>query len=50
MVQKLMESFGVDAALLAHFSVFDTTTLVVMTKFRDAEKQLDGIEADLGID
>jgi hypothetical protein len=28
MVQKLMESFDMDAALLAHFSAFDPATVV----------------------
>jgi hypothetical protein len=31
MVRKLMESFDVDAALLAHFSEFNTKTLTVKT-------------------
>jgi hypothetical protein len=50
MVQKLMESFDVNAALLARFSEFDSTTLTVTTTFGDVNEQLESIEADLGID
>jgi hypothetical protein len=50
MVQKSMESFDVDAALLARFSLFNTITLDVMTEFKDADKQLDSVKTDLGID
>ena len=41
-----------DAALLAHFSVFDTATLTLTVQMglRDVDNQLDSIEADLGID
>ena len=41
-----------DAALLAHFSVFDTATptLTIQMGHRDVDDQLDSIEADLGID
>ncbi len=49
MVQKPMESFDVDAALLAHFLEFNTMTLFATTKFGDEDEQLNGIEADLGI-
>jgi hypothetical protein len=49
MVQKLMESFDISAALLAHFSDFDPITLTVQTTFGDVGKQLDSVEADLGI-
>jgi hypothetical protein len=50
MVQKLMESFDVDAALLACFSEFNPATLIVKTTFRDVDEQLEGVKADLGID
>jgi hypothetical protein len=50
MVQKLMESFNVDAALLARFLVFGTTTLDVMTEFGNVDKQLYSVKADLGIE
>ena len=49
MVQKLMESFDVDSAILARFSVFDTATLTVQTEYGDTDEQLESIEADLGI-
>jgi hypothetical protein len=50
MVHKLMESFDVDSALLACFSGFNSATLTVTTTFGDSNKQLDSMEADLGID
>jgi hypothetical protein len=50
MVQKLMESFDVDAALLACFFEFDYATLTVMTTFGDSNEQLYRVEANLGID
>ena len=50
MVRKLMESFDVDAALLAGFSQFDPETLIVVTTFGDVNEQLDQVEEDLGID
>jgi hypothetical protein len=50
MVRKLMESFDVDAALLACFSDFDPATLIVTATFGDVNEQLDSVEADLGID
>ena len=50
MVCKLMESFDVNAALLAWLSEFDSATLTVMTTFGDPDKQLDRVDADLGID
>jgi hypothetical protein len=49
MVKKLMESFDIDAALLAQFSVFDPVTLTVKTTFGDVDEQLDWVEEDLGI-
>jgi hypothetical protein len=49
-VQKLMESVDVKAALLARFSEFDLITLTVKTTFGDVNEQLDSVEADLGID
>ena len=49
MVQKLMESFDLDSALLAHFAVFDTATLTVQTEYGDTDEHLENIEADLGI-
>jgi hypothetical protein len=49
MVQKLMESFDVNAALLACFSDFDLITFTVQTTFGDVNEQLDSIKADLGI-
>jgi hypothetical protein len=45
-----MESFDVNAALLAQFSELDSTTLTVTTTFGDVDKQLESLEADLGID
>ncbi len=40
------------AALLAHFSVFDTATLTLTVQMglRNVDNQLDSIKADLGID
>ena len=49
MVQKLMESFDVNAALLAWFAEFDRTTLIVTTPFADVDEHLEGIESELGI-
>jgi hypothetical protein len=49
MVRKLMESFDIDAALLAQFLEFDPLTLTVMTTFGDVDEQLESVEADLGI-
>ncbi len=40
-VQRLMESFDISAALLARFSEFDPITLTVQTTFGDVNKQLD---------
>jgi hypothetical protein len=45
-----MESFDVDAALLAHFLEFNLQTLIVKTTFGDVDEQLNSVEADLGID
>ncbi len=50
MVQKLMESFDINAALLTQFSEFNSTTLTVTTTFGDGDKQLESVEVDLGID
>jgi hypothetical protein len=50
MVNKLMERFDIDAAFLAQFSEFNSTTLTVTTTFRDVNKQLESIEVVLGID
>jgi hypothetical protein len=50
MLQKLMESFDVNAALLAQFSKFNSTTLTVTITFGDVDEQLESIEAFLGID
>jgi hypothetical protein len=50
MVQKLMASFDINAALLAQFSEFDSTTLTVITTFGDVNKQLESAEVHLGID
>jgi hypothetical protein len=41
MVQKLMESFDVDAVLLAHFSKFDPDTLTELTTFDNVDEQLE---------
>jgi hypothetical protein len=49
MVQKLMESFDIDSALAACFSVFGPVTLLVQMGFSDEDKLLEGVEADLGI-
>jgi hypothetical protein len=50
MVQTLMKSFDVDAALLPRFSEFNPITLTVKTTFVDVDEQLDSVKADLGID
>ncbi len=51
MVQKLMESFNMDAALFACFSKFDLASLiVVLTTFSNIDEQLESVKADLGID
>jgi hypothetical protein len=50
MIQKLMESFDIDASKLAGFSTFDVGTLTVMTKYRDVDGQLDDLEAGFEID
>jgi hypothetical protein len=47
MVQKLMESFDVNAALLACFPEFDPITLTVQTTFGDVDEQLDSVKANL---
>ena len=49
MIKKHMESFDIDAAKLAGYSKFDVETLTVDTKFGNIDKQLDGIEVELGI-
>ncbi len=49
MVRKLMESFDIDAALLAQFLEFDPLTLTVTTTFGDVDEQLESVKADLGI-
>jgi hypothetical protein len=40
MMQKLMESFNVDALLLSHFFKFDLVTLTVLTTFGNVDEQL----------
>ncbi len=50
MIQKLMESFDIDASKLAGYSTFDVNTLTVMTKYGDVDRQLDNLEAGFGID
>jgi hypothetical protein len=50
MVRKLMESFDTDAAKLAGLSSFDPETLTVHTRYGDVDEQLEGVEAELGID
>ncbi len=50
MVQELMESFDINAALLVRFSEFDHITLTVRTTFGDIDEQFDSVEADLRID
>jgi hypothetical protein len=49
MVQKVMESFDVDAALLACFSKFNLVSLTVPTTFGDVDEQLESVEGNLGI-
>ncbi len=49
MVQKLMESFDVDAALLAWVGEFDRTALIMTTPFADVDEHLEGIKSELGI-
>jgi hypothetical protein len=50
MVQKLMDSFDVAAALLTHFSEFDPITIIVQTTLGDVDEHLEGVKANLGID
>jgi hypothetical protein len=50
MVQKLMKSFDINAALLARFSEYDPITLTVQTAFGDIDEQLDSVKANLGTD
>jgi hypothetical protein len=50
MVQKLMESFNVDEALLVWFTEFDPATLTLKTGFGDVDKELERIETNLVID
>ena len=49
MVKMLMESFDINAALLARFSEFNPVTLIVKTTFGDVNEQLERVEEDLGI-
>jgi hypothetical protein len=49
MIKKPMENFDIDAAKLAGYSKVEVETLIVDTKFGDVDKQLDGIEVELGI-
>ena len=44
-----MESFDTDAAKLAGMSSFDPGTLTVQTRYNDMDEQLEGVEAELGI-
>ncbi len=44
MIQKLMESFDIDASKLAG-STFDVNTLPVVTRYGDVNGQLDNLEA-----
>ncbi len=48
-VQSLMESFDTQQALLSKFSTFDLVTLEVKCEFANVNDQLEGIEANLGI-
>jgi hypothetical protein len=48
MVQKLMESFDVDAGLLVPFSKFNLVTLIVLTSFGEVN-ELESVKADLRI-
>jgi hypothetical protein len=50
MVRKLMESFDIDSALLARYSVLDPLSLEVQTGLDDKDDQLESVKADLGID
>ena len=49
-VQTLMESFSIEAAYLASYSIFDSITLTVDTAYANDDQLLEGVEADLGID
>jgi hypothetical protein len=49
MVQKLMESFDVDEALLVRFTKFDPATLTLKTELGDVDEQLERVETNLGI-
>ncbi len=50
MVQKLMESFNVDEALLVQFTEFDPATLTLKTGFGDVDEQLECAKTNLEID
>jgi hypothetical protein len=45
-----MESFSIEAAYLASYSIFDSITLTVDTAYANDDQLLEGVEADLGID
>jgi hypothetical protein len=49
MVQKWMESFDVDEALLVRFTKFDPETLTLKTGLGDIDKQLERDKTNLGI-
>ncbi len=50
MVQSLMESFSIEASHLAQFSTFDPINMTVKAEFGDSDRQLEGVELELGID
>jgi hypothetical protein len=50
MIQKLMQSFNIDASKLAGFSTFNVNTQTVMTKYGDIVRQLDDLDAGFRID
>jgi hypothetical protein len=45
-----MESFDANQAIFSQYSTFDPNTLTVEAEFGDTDKQLESMEADLGID
>ncbi len=44
-----MESFDIDAALLARLSKFGPITLIVKSTFGNINEQMERVEEDLGI-
>jgi hypothetical protein len=49
MVQSLMESFSIEASHLAQFSTFNPINMTVKAEFGDLDRQLEGVQLELGI-